>query len=162
MPHLEQITLCTNAQLWTRKMWSTIPKDIQVLVKSASISIDAATAKTYSINRRGGDFENLLENLEFIRELRTHGPLKHLMMSMVVQSNNYKEMRAFIHLGKRYNADVVWFSKIINWGSFSEYEYKDRAIHLPEHPCHSEFIDILNNEIFCDPIVYLGNLSELY
>lgn len=162
MPHLKQITLATNAQLWTREIWSTIPKDIQELVKSAIISIDAATAKTYSINRRGGDFESLLENLEFISELRTRGPLKHFKMSMVVQSNNFREMPAFIHLGKRYNADVVMFSKIMNWGTFSEEEYKDRAIHLPEHPCHSEFVDMLNNEIFCDSIVHLGNLSELH
>ena len=78
-----------------------------------------------------------------------------------VITNNFMEMRAFIHLGKLYNADVVSFSKIMNWGTFSEEEYKDRAIHLPEHPCHSKFIDMLNNEIFCDPIVHLGNLSGL-
>jgi MoaA/NifB/PqqE/SkfB family radical SAM enzyme len=162
MPHLIKITLHTNAQLWTPEMWSTIPTEIQELVKSTIISIDAATEKTYSINRRGGDFENLLKNLEFISGLRTHGPLQHLKMSMVVQSNNFMEMIAFIDLGKRYNADVVSFSKIMNWGTFSEREYKDRAIHLPKHPRHSEYIDILNNETFNDPIVFLGNLSEIY
>src|SRR3990172_6313378 len=33
MPNLKKIHLHTNAQLWTPQMWSTIPKDIQQLVK---------------------------------------------------------------------------------------------------------------------------------
>jgi MoaA/NifB/PqqE/SkfB family radical SAM enzyme len=161
MPHLSRILLHTNAQLWTPKMWDTIPREIQELVKRAEISIDAATAKTYSINRRGGSFENLLNNLEFISTLRTNGPLRYLKLSMVVQSNNFREMHDFIHLGKRYSADVVYFGKIRNWGTFPEEEYKDRAIHLPDHPFYREFIALIKKDIFRDPVVHMGNLSVL-
>lgn len=161
MPHLRQIHLHTNAQLWTPKMWSTISKETQELVKSAEISIDAATPKTYSINRRGGSFEKLLKNLEFISTLRTNGPLRHLKLSMVVQSNNFREMHDFVHLGRRYNADVVYFGKIRNWGTFSEEEYKDRAIHLPDHPFYREFSDSIKKDIFRDPVVHMGNLSDI-
>jgi len=162
MPHLKQITLHTNAQLWTCEIWNTIPMEIREIINSTIISIDAATAHTYSINRRGGDFEKLLNNLEFISLLRTGGPLKHLRISMVVQMNNFMEMPAFIRLGKSFGADVVSFSKIMNWGAFSDGEYRERAIHLPEHPCHFEFINMLADDIFCDPIVDLGNLSSLH
>ena len=161
MPRLTQILLHTNAQLWTREMWSTIPEDIQELVKSANISIDAARPETYSINRRGGSFETLLKNLEFISVLRKRGPLEHVKISMVVQNNNYMEMPEFVHFGKKYNFDVVYFSKLLNRGTCSNAEYLDRAIHLPDHPRNSEFIDILKNDIFHDPIVHLGNLRGL-
>ena len=160
-PHLKQILLHTNAQLWTPMMWSTIPKEIRELIKSTIISIDAASPEIYPINRRGGDYERLLENLDFIRVLRTRGPLEHVKISMIVQTNNFIEMPDFIRLGKRYNFDIVFFKKLINWGTFSEEEYNDRAIHLPGHPRNPELIDMLKNDIFRDPIVHLGNLSGL-
>ena len=161
MPYLKQISLYTNAQLWTREMWNTIPEEIQKLVKSTIISIDAAKPETYAVNRRGGSFENLLKNLEFISLLRKRGPLEHAKISMVVQSNNYMEMPEFVHLGKQYNFDVVYFSKLMNRGTFLKAEYRDRAIHLPDHPRNSDFIDVLKNDIFRDPIVHLGNVGRL-
>jgi MoaA/NifB/PqqE/SkfB family radical SAM enzyme len=161
VPHLKQIRLHTNALLWTPKMWGTIPAEIQEVVKSTIISIDAGRPETYAKNRRGSSFERLLENLQFIRLLRKHGPLEHVKISMVVQKNNFMEMPDFIHLGKRLNFDTVYFGTLQNWGTFSEEEYCDRAIHRPDHPRNPEFIDMLKNEIFCDPIVEMGNFRSL-
>jgi MoaA/NifB/PqqE/SkfB family radical SAM enzyme len=160
MPNLEKIHLHTNAQLLTPAMWSTIPKDIQRLIKSVEISIDAASSITYSINRRGGSFEKLLKNLEFISSLRKTGSLEWVGISMVVQENNFMEMPDFIHLGKRFHVDTIYFSKLVNWGTYSEEEFKNRAIHIPSHPRHSEFVDLLKNEFFKEALVNLGNLTE--
>ncbi len=161
MPHLKQILLHTNAQLWTPKMWSTIPKEIRELIKSAIISIDATRSETYSINRRGGSFERLLENLEFISALRKCGPLEHVKISMVVHKNNFMAMTDFINLCKRYNFDTVYFSKLRNFETFSEEEYIDRAIHLSGHLRNPELIDMLKKDIFNNPIVHIGDLSVL-
>lgn len=161
MPNLKDIHLHTNGLLWTPKMWGTISKDIQELITSTEISIDAATSETYSINRRGGIYEKLLENLEFISTLRKNGPLKFVTISMVVQENNFREMPDFVRLGKHFNFDTVYFSKISNWGTFSEKEFRNRAVCSPNHPKYSELVDLLKNEIFKEPVVYLGNLSEI-
>lgn len=161
MPHLKHIRLHTNALLWTPTIWSAIPKEIRKVVTSTIISIDAGRPETYSVNRRGGSFERLLENLEFISLLRKHGPLEHVKISMVVQKNNFQEMPDFLQIGKHYNFDSVFFSQLVNWGTFSKEEYNDRAIHLPDHPRNLEFIDMLKNEIFDDPIANLGNLRGL-
>lgn len=155
------IHLHTNAQLWTPKMWRQIPDDVKRCIKSAEISIDAAEATTYSFNRRGGDFDRLLENLDFIAQLRADGKLHHLKVSMVVQLNNFREMPAFVELGKRFKADTVYFSKLINWGTFSEPVYRFRSVHLPLNKNHQEFLDLLDDPVFDDAIVELGNLSEL-
>ncbi|MDH4206823.1 MAG: SPASM domain-containing protein, partial [Desulfobacteraceae bacterium] len=131
MPNLKAIFLHTNGQLWTPRMWDTISKDIRQLIKSTEISIDAASSETYAINRREGKFEILLTNLEFISKLRETGFLKYVKISMVVQENNFKEMPDFVRLGKRFNFDAVFFSQLVNWGTYSDEEFNNRAIHLP-------------------------------
>ncbi len=84
MPCLEKIELNTNALLWTPTMWKTIPDEIQKLIKTAIISIDAARPETYAINRSAGGFEKLLKNLEFVSLLRKQGPLEYVIIRMVV------------------------------------------------------------------------------
>lgn len=161
MPNLRQIHIHTNAQLWTPKIWNTLREDIRQLVKTTEISIDAASAPTYSVNRRGGSFERLIENLTFISALREHGPLKSVTIGMVVQENNFLEMPDFIRLGKRFHFDTVYFSQLVNWGTYSDEEFRSRAVHLPSHPKHSEFIELLQNEIFHDSVAHLGNLTNI-
>ena len=162
MPVLERIHLQTNGLLWTKRTWQSIPEEIRSLVRDADISIDAATAATYAINRRGGNFERLLDNLEFISsELRPNGPLERIGISMVVQRNNFREMSDFIRLGKRFNLDTVYFSQLVNWGTFTVEEYQKRAIHIPTHAEHQQFVQLMRDPIFDDPAVYLGNLTSV-
>ena len=147
MPSLNEIHFHTNAILWNRKLWNLIKEDVRQMVKSAEISIDAASPKTYSLNRRGGSFQVLLKNLNFIAELRKNEPLKHVTISMVVQDNNFQEMPDFIKIGKHFGFDTVYFSQLFNWGTFSHKEFLSRAIHYPSHPRHKEFLDLLEKEI---------------
>lgn len=161
MPNLKKIQLHTNAQLLTPEIWSTIAKDIQPLIKSVEISIDAASSNTYSINRRGGSFDRLLKNLDFVSTLRKSGTLEWVGISMVVQENNFMEMPDFVHLGKRFHFDTVYFSKLVDWGTFPKEEFCNRAVHLTTHPKYLELVNLLKNEIFKESIVCLGNLTEL-
>ncbi len=159
-PVLKRIHLHTNAQMWTPRLWQTIAPEVRALVTSTEISIDAATAGTYAINRWPGRFERLLENLEFVRSLRADGPLRYVAVHMVVQENNFDEMPAFVELGRRFDADRVLFSQLSNWGTFSEEEYASRAVHRPSHPRHDEFRALLRSPFFDDRRVFLGNLSR--
>ncbi len=160
-PRLEVIRLHTNGLLWTKRLWATIAEEIRPLIKQADISIDAATPATYAVNRRGGRFETLLENLEFIATLRTSGPLEWLGINMVVQANNFAEMPDFVRLGRRYRVDTVYFQQLVNWGTFSDEEFCERAVHLPDHPLHTAFLDVLRDGALADPIVHMGNLAGL-
>ncbi|HSE92335.1 MAG TPA: SPASM domain-containing protein [Methylomirabilota bacterium] len=158
MPRLERIHLHSNGLLWTR-MWKTIPEDVRALIRSAEISIDAARAETYALNRRGGRFADLLENLALIGGLRSSGTLDFVKISMVVQANNVVEMPEFVRLGQRFGVDAVYFSQLVNWGTFTEDEFRSRAVHLPGHPRHQELIALLDDPIFDQPVVDLGNLT---
>jgi organic radical activating enzyme len=161
MPRLEKIHLHSNGQLWTERTWNTISPEVRQLIRSADISIDAARPETYAINRRGGEMERLLNNLEFIGSLRANGPLNWFEINMVVQQNNYEQMAEFVELGKRFHCDTVYFHQIVNWGTFSDREFADRAIHLPGHQEHQAFVKTLENPALEDEIVFLGNLADL-
>jgi MoaA/NifB/PqqE/SkfB family radical SAM enzyme len=158
MPRLERIHLHSNGLLWTR-MWKTIPEDVRGLIRSAEISIDAARAETYAVNRRGGHFADLLENLNFIGGLRSSGALDFVKISMVVQANNFVEMPEFVRLGQRFGVDAVYFGQLVNWGTFTEDEFRSRAVHLRAHPRHRELVALLEDPVFDEPVVDLGNLT---
>lgn len=162
MPALRHMHLHTNALLWTPAMWETLSPDIRALVHSTEISIDAARAETYAINRRGGDFAVLLRNLDFVSTLRRDGPITELSIHMVVQQNNFREMPEFVALGRRVGADRIYFSKLMNWGTFSEEEYASRTVHDPLHPDHSALREVLRDLSLLDEAVDLGNLTELH
>jgi hypothetical protein len=161
MPRLERIHLHTNGLLWTPRIWASIPAATRALVKSATISIDAASPETYAENRRGGEFATLLQRLAFIADLRRNGPLQYLEIHMTVQLNNFQEMPAFVELGRRHACDRVTFHKVLDWGSFSADEYAARAIHLPKHPRHAELLAMLRHPALQDGLVNLSNFTDL-
>ena len=161
MPKMKVIHLHTNAQLFTRSMWESLSEDVRKLVRYVDVSIDAAKAQTYLMNRRGGKFEVLLENLAFIKTLRKEGPLSWFGINMVVQENNFREMVDFVTLGKRFEVDTVYFHQLADWGTYGHEEYLRRAIHLQSHPSHEEFVEVLQHEALSDPMVELTNLSAV-
>ena len=161
MPKLEKLHLHTNALLWTPRIWASIPEETRALVKSATLSIDAARPETYAENRRGGNFETLLKRLDFIADLRRNGPLEYLEIHMTVQLNNYEEMVEFVELGRQYACDRVTFHQMVNWGTFDDEEYAARAVHRPEHPRHSDFLAMLHSAPLRDPLVNLSNFTDL-
>jgi len=152
-PELQALHLHTNAQLWTRRRWQRYPR-LQSLLRSAEISVDAASAATYAANRRGGVFERLLENLGYVAGLGID-----VQLSCVVQENNLQELEAFCDLAGRFGYRC-YFSKLDNWGSFSRADYATRAVHLPDHPRHAELLERLQR-LSAHPHVALGNLAPL-
>lgn len=142
-PKLKRIHLHTNASMWTKKMWESM-SNVHRYVKSCEISIDAGTKDTYENKTRiGGDWDNLIKNLEFISTIKT---LTNIKTSFVVQDSNYMEMEIFHDLmysifGKRV---TVFFGKITNWGTFSEDEFKLKQVWEVNHPEHTLFKNEFN------------------
>lgn len=141
-PNLKYIHLHTNAILWTRQVWNKINK-IHKYVKSFEISIDAATKDTYENKvRLGGDWDKLIENLNFIESIQT---IPRMRFSFVVQKNNYFEMLDFYNLissmfQKQKRKLEILFIGITDWGSYTEEEFREQEIQNPNHPEHSKFL----------------------
>ena len=135
-PKLKSIHLHTNASMWNKEMWDSMP-NVHKYVQTCEISIDAGTKDTYENKTRlGGNWENLMNNLKFISTL----PI-NVKTSFVVQDSNYMEMELFYNLmysifGNNVN---VFFGKITNWGTFSDGEFKLKQVWDTEHPEHELF-----------------------
>jgi sulfatase maturation enzyme AslB (radical SAM superfamily) len=143
-PKVESIHLHTNGTLWNPSNWERM-EGMHPFVKSAEISIDAATKDTYENKTRiGGKWDDLIANLEYIATLPV---LEKVVCSYVVQKDNYKEMPRFYDLIKNIFKDsgkqwTVQFTRVVNWGTFTEEEYKDVNVGDPEHPEYNELVDI--------------------
>lgn len=79
---------------------------------------------------------------------------------MLVQENNFREMPDFVAIGKRFGFDVVYFSHLVNWGTFSDEQFAQQAVRLAPHSGYAEFVELLQDPLFEEQIVDLGNLTE--
>lgn len=153
-----KIKIQTNGLLLTPSMWNSIANSHDV-IDWISVSIDAATPATYRLNR-GGDFNRLLQNLDFMATLRAGGRIKRFWINFLVQKNNFHEMPGFARLGKRLRCDLIEFQRIENWGFLTETAYRDVAIHEPAHPDHAALQQVLQHPILKSEGVWLLKLSE--
>ena len=101
---------------------------IKQLIPSWSISIDASTAETYS-KVRGGDWNALLQGLEYIKTLG-----RSLSLNFVIQKNNWHEIEKFAEFANEYNANVQ-YSNLLDWGHWTIKWWHDNNVldRLNEH-----------------------------
>jgi len=109
-------------------------------LKILNLSIDGASAATYEKLRLGGKFENIIDNLEFIKKISKRKFL--LILHVVLQKKNFKEIFSFIDLAKRYNFDRIYFNKIENWNT--NLNYAEENIFDPSHSDHTELKDCID------------------
>ena len=112
-----------------------------------NISIDGATKPTYEKLRRGGQFENIISNLDFLSNIDRKFQVQ---LHMVVQQDNWQEMPKMLELGKKYKVDRIYFNKIENWNTgldFSKQTFTEEK----------GFKDIVK-QMTPDPIAYVLSL----
>lgn len=156
---IKLIRLLSNGLLFNEKKWNNIKKgkNGKILL---TVSIDAAKASTYRKIRCGGDFETLKKNMEYASFLRRNNELAYFRINFVVQKNNYQEMADFVQWGIDLGCDEVFFTKILNWGTFSEQEFKEISMMEEDGMTpKKELKEVLKNPIFSNPIVDLGTIQ---
>jgi len=137
-PHI-RFSVQTNGLL-VKKMFQR-HEDMFKKLDVLNVSIDGSSLETYERLRRGGSFEKIIENLEFIKEIKLKLNFKFII-HFVVQAENYQEMPDIIELAKKYSADHVWLNKITNWNTFTNFEEKN--IMSPAHAKHQEYKVVLD------------------
>lgn len=154
-----RINFITNGLRLTPEMWESV-RNCHNNVNSIHVSVNAASPETFAINQRGGQLEKLLPNLEFIASLRRKRRIHRFSLGFYVLANNFREMNDFVALGKRLGVDSIFFGHILRAQSHTDEEFARIAVHLPGHPDHAEFLEILRGPIMSDPIVRLSNMSS--
>ncbi len=135
-----RFTIQTNGLLISKmyKRFSYVFDRLDIL----NISIDGATEKTYEELRRGGSFQEIIKNLEYVKNLKNKLNFKFII-HYVVQKNNYKEMPLMVELSKKYLADHIWFNIITNWNTFKN--FNDQDVCNEQHREHSVYLKIIEN-----------------
>ncbi|PTS73734.1 radical SAM protein [Sphingomonas sp. HMWF008] len=151
--------IMTNGMLFTRAQWDSFPT-LHNRVKILKVSIDAATGPTHEKLRRGARWPVMMENMAFAGELTAQRLVDHFELVFTVQSDNYREMGDAIDLARHVGATGVYFARLTNWGTFSAEEYRDKAVFLPLHPDHADFLQQMSDPRLRDPIVLLGDLES--
>jgi MoaA/NifB/PqqE/SkfB family radical SAM enzyme len=107
-----------------------------------NLSIDGATKETYEKLRRGGSFQQLIRNLEYVKNLKNKLNFKFII-HCVVQKDNYKEIPLMVRLSKNYLADKIWFNRINNWNTFKDFDEQD--VCNKKNLEHVSYLQIIEN-----------------
>ena len=153
------INLQTNGVMFTEKVWNKMYK-IHKNINTVIVSYDAGTEETYNKIRVGGHWDQLQRNMEFLSRLRSEKLINELRIDYVVQENNFREMPLVIEIGKKNNVDTVYFSLIVNWGTWTDQQFMNKAVYGQHHSDHCEFLNMLMDPIFDDPVVDMGNVTQ--
>lgn len=138
----------TNGILCTEKMCEEL--NIKDRIQNVIFSIHASCQETYDKIVRYGNFDKVMENLSWISELKKNGQIKTFIMAFVVHKLNYKDMPDFVRLAEKFDATAS-FRYYRQWANNTEYKYEDMAVFERQHEEYSEFVSILQDNIFDSP-----------
>lgn len=102
----------TNGQLFSKNKWDHLNSFNGIPIASIMVSIDASNKETYESLRLGAHWETLLQNLDFIKSLRSTKTVRFLGFNFVVQKSNYLQMEDFVEFASQYRVDVIYFQRI--------------------------------------------------
>lgn len=134
-----------------------------------SVSIHAATKKTYNSIVKRGNFDRVVKNVEWLAKEKKNHRFKEVIINFVVQQKNYKEMIDFAKWAQKLKIKCCFWEVRLEddntelWNKYmyekdikirnkemarDASEYYKAAVHLPEHPEHKQLVEIVKNPIF--------------
>jgi pyruvate-formate lyase-activating enzyme len=137
-----KVNLQTNGLL-LKASWDEL--GLEGYVSWVVVSIDAARPETYAVLRRGGRFDMLLENLEFLSQLRRSDRVRHARLDFVVQALNYREMPEAADMMRAFGFDGIKFQLIRSWNTYAPEEFAKHDIGCPDHPEFGAFLGVLKD-----------------
>ena len=98
--------------------------------------------------------------MEYATILRKTGELSYFRMNFVVQKENYKEMIPFVEWGQELGVDEIFFTKILNWGTYSQEEFEQISMMERDGITpKAELKEVLKHPVMNSTIVDLGTIQ---
>ena len=140
-----RFAISTNGTMMTEKNQKKYNKIFAQLAK-IEISIDAGNKESYETVRVGGQWDLLWKNLDYLYATIKDKKTTRWVWNLIVQKNNFESIPEFVALANKYHdyKPELWLTSVLNWGTWSDTEYQNLAVHLPSHPLYSKYLEIMN------------------
>lgn len=150
------IDLLTNGIAFNEGAWRRL-SNLHGLKIKLNVSCDGISKDVYEKLRRGGKWEILQKNLEFIGRLRSEEMIKMLTLNFTVQRDNLNEIPFVGEFARKYIADRVILFRVSPWPHMDQKYYRSIDVFDPNHPDHQRLIEIARQ--IDDEIIEIGPLS---
>ncbi len=146
-PKLKHLFVITNALLFNQKNFDLLSPGSH-FIKKIAVSLDAGNEESYALTR-GGNWNLLLNNLEWIGDKRRKNEFLWVNYNFVIRKANFRSIPEFIELGRKNHVDRFEFIKYDDWRALYGTQlplsdrYSEEAVHLPENELYEELIEIL-------------------
>lgn len=160
LPLLE-IGFLTNGVMLTEKTIKKIHK-IHNNIKYITISIDCSNEDTYNIVRKGGNFKQLVKNIEYIHscEYLKNVPICY---SFVVQERNVREMESFADWILSFDNATIRFTRLLDGFAGSILNFQTENVFDKDHKSNHillNSIETLKNKHYKDRINFTNILND--
>jgi len=126
----------TNGSLLKSK--AELVKNLLPYTSDLRISFDAGCEQTYKLTRVGGQWNNLIENVKFVKDLIERNNYKtRLYGDFVVQKNNYKDLPLFADFCRE-NGLLMNIQKMWNWDTWNKDVFDDMNIYNSDHYLYND------------------------
>ena len=139
-----KVDIVTNGTLLTPTKWAQI-SNLHGRIGTVQVSIDAANKEIYEKLRRGASWDNLYKNMEYLSDIKRSGDVQEVLIRLVVQNDNFRQMEDFAKLGIKWGFDRVLFTRLTNWGTFTDEEFKSADVFHKDNKNFNEAVRILKD-----------------
>lgn len=148
------LLLETNGVFFDEAHWERIQHLSKVRIELV-VTINSFDEFTYKYISRGGNYEKMMHNLEFMSKLRRENKLAHLTNTLVIQDRNFREVPSFIKRSfSEYAFDQVILRPVYQWGTMDEEVFWFKDVLNPLHPYHEEYLEIMQDPTLQDSRVF--------
>ncbi len=121
-----EISILSNGTLLDKAMWDQYLDNYDNI--EIIISMDGASKATYEKLRRGGDYDKLIQNLQFLSQLRAKGKIQRLQINFVIQAANVGELQDMVVLCRKYNIDLLKVLKLYDYKMYEQEIFEEMSI----------------------------------
>lgn len=138
--------MVTNGTMMTEKIQDRYQK-IMSRLQQLEVSVDAGNRHSYEQTRVGGNWDMLWQNLRHFHDtVLSVQPQTAWRWNIIVQKKNYQSLPELIELASSFQRKpLINITQVLNWGTWSEPQYLDQAVHLPQHPEHDRYLEIMTS-----------------
>jgi len=129
------VNLSTNSYLLNKE---NSKKFVESGLDELIISLDGASAETYQLYRKGGDFKKITDSLKFLIEerKRLNKKLPFIKLQFIIMKHNEHEINKIKELAKELNIDELCFKTV---GVMDYFSKEDIRKYLPEKEEYSRY-----------------------